>query len=483
LHSGSRAEQLARSETQRETHASSHDERMVKDVSSRPQWLKLMMVAGAMEVATGKIPRWLRVAFVAALIVLASGVGLFGYRYVTQPVTLTVAVGSYDGDVARIMLAIASRLAATNSLVRLKVLDKGTAPEAIKAFSSGQADLATARADIGDLAAARTVALLTHGVVLLIVPPGSPIDSMDGLKSKTVGVVAGTANRRVVEAISKEYELNEAKVQFKDIALADIPPAFKSRQIQALLVVIPVSEKYLSMVRDLFPRNSKQKIGLIPIESAGAIAAFARAYESYDLPKGAIRGSPPIPDDDLTTLRVPFYLVANNKVDADVVTTLTKAVMDTRRELVTEYPILSQIGAPSTEKDAYIPIHPGAKAFFEGEEKTFFDKYGDRLFYGSMLLGSLTSLFAGIWKFMARDAEQLETRPLNRLYALTDRITNAKSETELVEIEQNIDKILKIELEKSEIGDSEATETAALGLATHRLEYLLNRRRATFQAG
>ena len=45
---------------------------------------------------------------------------------------------------------------------------------------------------------------------------------------------------------------------------------FKSKQIQALLVVIPVSEKYQSIVRDLFSRNSKQKIGLIPIESAGA---------------------------------------------------------------------------------------------------------------------------------------------------------------------------------------------------------------------
>jgi ABC-type nitrate/sulfonate/bicarbonate transport system substrate-binding protein len=197
-----------------------------------------MMVAGVTEVG-GQIPRWLRVALVAALIILASGVGLFGYRYVTQPVTLTVAVGSYDGDAARIMSAIASQLASTNSHVRLKVIDKGTAPEAIKAFSTGQADLATARADIGDLAAARTVALLTHGVVLLIVPPGSPIDSMDGLKSKTVGVVARAANRRVVEAISKEYELDEAKVQFKDIALADIPPAFRSKQIQALLVVIP----------------------------------------------------------------------------------------------------------------------------------------------------------------------------------------------------------------------------------------------------
>src|SRR6476646_8268948 len=116
------------------------------------------------------------------------------------------------------------------------------------------------------------------------------------------------------------------------------------------------------MVRDLFPNQAKHTTGLVPIESAGAIAAVDRAYESYELPKGTIRGSPAIPDDDLTTLRVPFFLVANSKVDNDAVTALTKGVMETRRELAPQYPILSQISAPSTDKDAQIPIHPGAAA-------------------------------------------------------------------------------------------------------------------------
>ena len=32
---------------------------------------------------------------------------------------------------------------------------------------------------------------------------------------------------------------------------------------------------------------------------AGAIAEAERAYESFDVPKGTLRGSPPVPDDDL----------------------------------------------------------------------------------------------------------------------------------------------------------------------------------------
>ena len=43
-------------------------------------------------------------------------------------------------------------------------------------------------------------------------------------------------------------------------------------------------------------------------------------------PKGSIRGSPAVPDDDLTTLRLPLYLVADKKLSNDVVGALAKAL-------------------------------------------------------------------------------------------------------------------------------------------------------------
>ena len=451
----------------------------------RAQWQTFAIVAGltaiVVAIAAGRLPRWLRIALVAGLTILACGGGLFAYRYFTRPTTLTVAAGSFDGDAPQLMATIATRMASTDAPVRLKVLDKGTPIEAVKAFSSGEADLALVRADIGNLAAADTVVVFTHGVVLIVAPPGSSITGMDDLKGKTVGVVGGEVNHKVVEALTKEYDT--VQMRFKDLAVTDIPQALKTKQVNALLIVMPISDKYLAMFRNLFPRNAKLKPTLIPIESAGAIAAVARYYKSYDLPKGTIQGSPPIPDDDMTTLRVPFYLVANKKLSDDVVGALAKAIMDTRRDLIGEYPLLAQISQPDTDKtdedsDTYIPIHPGADAYFSGNEQGFFDKYGDQIFYGSMLIGTLTSVFAAAWKFMMRDEEAPESRPLMRLYALTDQINKAANEAELAETEQQIDEILKRELEKNARGEAEAAETAALGLATHRLEHLIARRRS-----
>jgi TRAP-type uncharacterized transport system substrate-binding protein len=298
----------------------------------REQYQQIAIGAGLLAViaaiATGRLPRWLRIMLVVALAALAGGAGLFAYRFVSNPTTLTVAAGSLDGDAPRFMAALASRMASTNSAVRLKVIDKGTALEAAKAFSAGDVDLAVARADAEDLSAAQTVVVFTRGVVLIVVPPGISISDMDDLKGKVVGVVGGQVNHKVVEALKKEYDLDRAKVQFKDLTVGDVPQALKSKQVSALLVVMPISEKYLAMLRNLLPRSGKSNPTLIPIESAEAIAAVTKYYESYDLPKGTLQGSPAIPDDDLTTLRVPVYLLAKKTLSEDVVGSLTKAIMN-----------------------------------------------------------------------------------------------------------------------------------------------------------
>ena len=446
------------------------------------QWIKIMagasLVAGIAAIAGGRSPKWLRIALVSAAAILAVGAGTYAYRYLTRPTTLSVAVGSIDGDGPKIMSAIAGRLASANSPVRLKVVDKETVAGAARAFAAGDVDLAIVRADAGNLSAARTLVLIAYGVVLIATPSDSKIKSIDDLKGKTIGVVGGEINRPIVDILTREYDLARAKVQFKDLRLPELAQAIQSKQVSALLVVIPTTEKYLAILRSVFV--GKQKLELIPIESAAAMEAVSKIYESYDLPKGTVKGSPAIPDDDLTTIRVPIYLVAGRKIDDDLAGVVTKAVMETRRDLIGEYPLLAQIGAPNTEKDAPIPVHPGAAAYFDGDQKTIFEKYGDQFFYGSMLLGTLMSLLAAAWKFMTSDADRPEQRPLNRLYALAGQIRKARNENELAAVEESIDEIVRVELERYAGGTSEAGDAAALSLATHRLEYLVHRRRAVF---
>ena len=423
------------------------------------------------------LPLWLRFVLLAGVVGLVSGASLVAYRYYTRPVTLSVAVGSIDGEATKAMSAIASQLVSTNAPVRLNVIDSGTALEAAKAFSAGNADLAVVRGDVGDLSQARAVVVVSHMVALVIAPPGSTIDSMDKLKGRRVGVIGGDANARIVDVLSKEYGLDRAKV-FKDIPLPDARRAIQSKEVGALLIVIPLAEKYLSLVRDIFQHGPKALPVLIPIESAGAIAEAERAFESFDVPKGTLRGAPPVPDDDLTTLRASLYLVASKTLGSDLIGTLTKTIMSVRRELLGEQPIFAQIAAPSTDADAYLPLHPGAAAFYNGTQQSFMDEYGNWIYLTPMVLGGIATVLATAWKFLGIGNPATSEGPLDSLYALGRRIRNVGAEAELLDIEEEIDDILKAQRTRSADGDENAVDAATLNVAAHRLESLIHDRGA-----
>jgi TRAP transporter TAXI family solute receptor len=426
---------------------------------------------------TLKLPLWLRFILLLGVAALAIGASLLAYRYYTRPTTLSVAVGSIDGEAAQGMSAIASHLVSTNAPVRLKVIDSGTALEAANAFSAGKTDLAVVRGDVGDLSQAQAVVIVSRVVVLIVAPPGSTIDSVNKLKGRRVGVVGGDTNRKIAEVLSKEYGFDREKV-FKDIALSDVRRAIQAKEVDALLVVIPLAQKYLSLLRGFFQQSQKSSPVLIPIDSAAAIAEAERAYESFDVPKGTLRGSPPNPEDDLTTLRASLYLVANKKLSSDLIATLTQTIMRVRRELLAEQPIFAQITTPSTDADAYLPLHPGAAAFYNGTQQSFMDEYGNWIYLTPMLLGGMATVLAAAWKFLGLGNPITVLGPLDSLYALGRRIRKAGTEAELSDIEDEIDNILRTQRARSAGGDENAVDDATLNVAAHRLESLIHDRRA-----
>ena len=428
------------------------------------------------------MPSWLRMALVAGAVVLATGAALFGYRWYARPTTLTIAVGSLDGEATRLMSALASRLAAANAPVRLKLVETASALEAAEMFSSSKTDLAVVRGDVGDLSQAQAVIVLAHAVVLLVAPPGSSISDMPGLKRLTVGVVGGEINRPVVDALTEEYDLGRANVTFRNLALADTRRALEAREVRALLIVVPLAEKYLAMLRGFFLQNPKTAPVLIPIDAAGAIVGKQPAYESFDVPKGTLRGSPPIPADDLTTLRVSFYVVASKQLDNDVAAALAEALMKARRDLLGELPILAQITAPSTDSDAFLPVHPGASAFYNGTQESFLDQWGNAIFLAPMIFGALVSVAAAAWKFLRDGEPRKSEQALDSLYALGRRIRAAEGEQELSEIEREIDKVLQMQRVKAAEGDENALDVTTLNVAAHRLQNLVHDRRTLLAA-
>jgi TRAP-type uncharacterized transport system substrate-binding protein len=431
-----------------------------------------------MGIDAARLPLWLRVVVVVALILLATGASLFAYRWYNRPVTLSIAVGSFDGDAPKIVAAFASRLAANNAAVRLKIVETTGPIESAAAFSSGKTDLAIVRGDVGDLSQAQAIVVLAQAVALLVAPPGSSITDMAGLKRTTVGVVGGEANQKLVSVLTKAYDLDRAGVVFKNLALHEVRRALETKEVRAILLVIPLSDKYLALVRGLFPQNAKTAPVLIPIENAGAIAETQRAYESFDIPKGTLRGSPPVPEDDVTTLQVSYYLVGKKSLDNDMIAGLTQTLTSAHRDLVGEFPILAQVKAPDTDPGAYLPVHPGAAEFYNGTEQSFLDKWSNAIFLTPMALGALATIMATAWHFLRPGEFKAREPALDALYALGRRIRHAEKESELLEIEEQIDEVLRAQRASAQRDETHSLDAATLNVAAHRLANLIHDRRA-----
>jgi len=426
------------------------------------------------------LPLWARATLLAGLVGVVLGTSLMVYRYYSKPVTLRLAVGSFDGEAIKVASIIAGRLDAAKSAVRIDIVPTDNVLDSAKLFAAGKTELAIVRADVGDLSQARSVVLVNKSVLMILALPGLALTSIEKLKGHTVDVVGGEINRKIIDALQKEYDLAD-KVNFKSVTPAEVPHAIQAKEAAAFLVMIPLNEKYLSLVRRFFRDTRNAFPSLVPIESAGAIADMEGAYESFDIPLGTLRGNPPVPDADVTTLRVGSYLVANAKLDADLITTLTQALITARNDLVRDQPLLAGIAAPDTDPGAYVAVHPGAAAFYNGTQQSFMDKWSNWIYLTPMALGALASILAAAWRFLGIERQESEEAVLKTLFALPRRIREVTTDSELAEIENQVDAALDAEMANA-IKSENAQDISTLVSMASRLEDSIHRRRLMLAA-
>ncbi len=128
---------------------------------------------------------------------------------------------------------------------------------------------------------------------------------------------------------------------------------------------------------------------------------------------------PAKPDDEVKTISFAHHIVARRGLSEATVAAFTRQLFAIRQQLMAEFPLAAKIETPDTDKDAAIPVHPGAAAFVDGEEKTFLDRYSDYIWWGLMALsamGSAGAWFAGYLKKDERNSDSsLRERMLDML--------------------------------------------------------------------
>jgi TRAP transporter TAXI family solute receptor len=424
------------------------------------------------------------------LVVLAGLLALVGtvsgaYYFAMRPVTLRIAVGPKTSDDARVVQALTQSFARDHSHIRLRPVLTDGALASATALSDGKVDLAVIRGDLEVPKNARAVATLRKNVAVLWVPAkpkggkksGPKITKITQLGGKRVGIIGRTqANVNLLKVILQQYGLDPAKVEFVQFSTNDVSEAVKGQKLDALIAAGPVNSK---ITADAIAASSRDGAPtFLAIDSADAIAQNHPIYEASEIPAGAFGGSPDRPDEAIKTISFAHHIVARQGVSDSTISTFTRQLFSARQSMVSEFPQAAKIETPDTDKDAVIPVHAGAAAYVDGEERSFLDRYSDYIWFsliGFSALGSVGAWFAG---YLRKDERITNSSLRERLLDMIAAARKSDSVEELDAMQSEADDILRDTLNCFENGAIEEGTLTAFNIALEQFHNAVADRKA-----
>jgi TRAP-type uncharacterized transport system substrate-binding protein len=449
---------------------------------------------------------------ILAVLLLCGGLATVAYHFANKPTELKIAVGPPNSEDARVVQALAAQFARDRTDIRLSVdvLTGGT-PEAAAAIDKDKADIAVVRRDAGMPKNGQVVAILRKNIVVFIVPSAEapakpvkgkkappkakPIEKIEQIVGRRLGVVGRSPrNIELLKVILRQYRIASDKIvvlsseeigkpNAKDkVSVVQFDPnnvsqAIRESNVDVIMSVGPVGSPITADAIAAATRG-KEPPTFLPIDASEAIAEREPIFESSEIKAGAFGGSPPRPEESVETIEVHHYFVARRSLSEQVVADFTKHLFASRQALAAELPSAAKIEKPDTDKDAAVPVHPGAAAYLDGELKNFFDRYSDMFYLGVMLLSFVGSGLAGLLSYNKADERIRRLYTLERLIEIAKSARTADSIQALDELQAEIDTIHTGMIRDVETGALDETAMMAYTLSTERAEQAVTARRA-----
>jgi TRAP transporter TAXI family solute receptor len=407
------------------------------------------------------------------------------YYFAMRPVTLRIAVGPANSNDLKLVQKLTQAFA--HDSVRLRAMQTDGATASAQALADGKADLAIIRGDLEVPKNAQAVATLRKNVAVLWVPPparakgrkaGPKITKIPQLTGHRIGVVGRTeANVNLLKVILQQYAVDPGKVEIVQFPATEAAEAIHNQKADAYLAAGPVNSKITADAIAASTRDGR-KPTFLAIDTAEAIAQNHPMYEASEIPAGAFGGSPDKPDDEVKTISFSHHIVARKGLSDSTVAAFTRQLFAIRQAVMTEFPLAAKIETPDTDKDAAIPVHPGAAAFVDGEEKTFLDRYSDYVWWGLMALSAMGSAGAWFAGYLKKDERSNNSSLRERLLDMLAVARRSDSAEELDQMQAEADEILRDTLHCFEQGAIEEGALTAFNIALEQFHNAVADRRA-----
>lgn len=415
------------------------------------------------------------VAVVLAGAALSAGTAL----YMSVPTKYRVAVGPDQSEDAKILHALAQQLRRDRATVRLDVRTLPSMEAAKAAFEARQVDIAVMRSDFAPPRDAHAIVIMRKAAALLVVPGGSDIEKVGQLAGKKIGLLKQRAdNTPLLLTALRASGVSDTEVTPVLLAATDITAAFKEGRIDAIFLVGVPTGPIVSEAVTAVWQVAEKAPDFVEIEDAAALAAREPAYKSLEIVRGLFGGIPPQPTEAFNTVAITYRLMARSTLDEVGIGELTKLIFQMRARIAETVPSATQLAAPDTEKDARQPVHIGAAAYLDGEQKTFFERYGDFFYIGVMAISLIGSGLAAAATRLKQNQHDDLRIVLDRLIALTRTARTVTVPADLDAMEAEIDTLVEQAADQAMDGQIGARRLTALGvLAQQARGAIVERRR------
>ena len=419
-------------------------------------------------------------------------VGTFaaGYHFSTQPEILRIAVGPANSDDIKVVQALTQAFSQAHGHVRLHPVQTEGSVASAQALADDKVDLAIVRGDLDVPKNAQAVATLRKNLAVMWVPAdvksqgkgqgkkaAAKITKIVQLAGHRVGVIGRTeANVNLLKLILKQYGVDPTKVEIVQFPVSEAIDAIRGQKADAYLATGTISGRATTDAIAASTRDGKTPT-FLAIDSAEAIAQNHPMYEASEIPAGAFGGSPDRPEAEVKTISFAHHIAARKGLSDSTVAAFTRQLFAIRQAVMAEFPLAAKIETPDTDKDAAIPVHPGAAAFIDGEEKTFLDRYSDFIWWGLMGVSAIGS--AGVWfaGYLRKD-ERSNTSLRERLLDMLAAARRSDSVEELDQMQAEADDILRQTLLCFEQGAIQQGSLTAFNIAIEQFHNAVADRKA-----
>jgi hypothetical protein len=297
------------------------------------------------------------------------------------------------------------------------------------------------------------------------------------LAGKRIGIVTGNeATAGLLDVVLNHYGVPLDKVQVSQIDPANLADAVRKNSVDVIFVA---GSAIGQAVGDTVKAAAQNGVAptFVEIDQADGIAKRNTAFDSVEIDAGTFGGVPPTPDDKLTSLSFPEYLVARKSFSHSSIADLAKLIYTSRLAIAAQMGGEVKIEAPSTDKDADTLVHQGALDYLNDDQKSFFDKYGDDIFYGMLIFPVFGSAIAGLASYLRADSRTRRLRLLQKVLDLVRKVHAAQTLEAIEHLQVEADNLVIAIIHLSEHEEFDESVRMSFSFALDQLRFAIAARR------